>query len=75
MVVIWSALVSIAFLFGPSDDGFVPVDPQSLNTISSKTLLIAAYAAIFIILIIYSTTLLVREKALKREIERQKNDV
>ena len=63
-----SATLGAPFLLGPND-GFVPVDAQSLSLVNGKTLLIDAYIAIFIILLIYAASLLWREKRIQKNIE------
>jgi hypothetical protein len=50
----------------PDSGGFVPVDRTQLQTVSGKSLTIAAYAVILGLLLIYAISLLRRERAVER---------
>jgi hypothetical protein len=56
----------------PANDqsGFEPVDPASLDTVSGKRLLIAAYSVILGALALYSLLLLLRSRSVSQAIDR-----
>ncbi len=62
---VFSALSVTAFA---QDEGFVPVDPTKLNTVSGKNLMIAAYSVIFGLLLLYVFFLGRRDRKVKNEV-------
>lgn len=48
------------------EDGFVPIDPASLEQVDGRLLVIAAYAAILVLVAAYALLLLLREGSLRR---------
>jgi len=54
---------------GEAADGFVPLDPSSLDTVSGGGLLVTCYCIITGLLMLYSLFTLLRERSLSRKIE------
>lgn len=59
----------LTFLGPNSADEFVPVDPAQLATVSAKSLMVGAYGALFALLVIYSVSLLWRERKITRSLD------
>jgi hypothetical protein len=53
-----------------ADDRFEPVDPESLETVSGASLMIAAYAIIVGAIMLYCLVLMLRERGVHRSIRK-----
>jgi hypothetical protein len=65
-----AAMTSSGAKYAPGEtaDGFVPLDPSSLDTVSGGGLLVACYCIITGVLMLYSLFTLLRERSLARKI-------
>ncbi len=52
-----------------ADDGFVPVDPSTLEQVSGKKLMMICYGIIVGVILLYTLFLFVRERSCKRQID------
>lgn len=62
-------LISRPLIATGADDGFVPIDPATINSVSGKNLMLVSYAVILGLLVVYSLFLFQRDKMTTREIE------
>ena len=53
-----------------SEEGFEPVDLDKVSSVNGKAHVIAAFAIVMIILLLYSYSLLRRERAIKKDLEK-----
>jgi len=57
------------------DKGFVTIDPATLDTVSGKNLMITSYAVILGVLLLYTVSLLLRDRRLRHSIDTLKNQL